>query len=163
LNLASVPGAGQSDLHGHYLWPILPWLFVSAVFGARRLSPGTARWLAAAIALITVIDAPLPRSIAGAPWQRLPEATRVQSQLHALTPSGSVVAQANLLPHLQRQMHVWGFGYTTQPDGDYVLLTPVGDGWPLEADGVAREIARFKADPRYEQLADGPLYAFRRR
>lgn len=163
LNLASVPGAGQSDLHGHYLWPILPWLFIAAVFGAQRLSIASGRWLAAAIALVTVFDAPLPRSIAGAPWKKLPEAAHVRSQLHALTPSGDVVAQPNLLPHLQRQMHVWGFGYTAQPDGDYVLLTRVGDGWPLDADAVTREISRFQADARYEQIADGPLYAFRRR
>ena len=163
LNLGAVAGAGQSDLHGHYLWPILPWLFIAAVFGAQRLPRAASRWLAAAIALITVIDAPLPRSIAGAPWKRLPEAAQVRSQLNAITPSGDIVAQPNLIPHLQRQLRIWGFGYTAQPDGDYVLFTPVGDGWPLDADAVAREISRFKADARYEQTSDGPLYVFRRR
>ena len=163
VNLAAVPGAGQSDLHGHYLWPVLPWLFIAAVFGAQRLPPAAVRWLAALIALVTVLDAPLPRSIAGAPWKRLPEAARVRTQLSAMSPSGDVVVLPNLLPHLERQRRVWGFGYSTQPDGDYVMFTEVGDGWPLAADAISREIARYKADPRYELTADGPLYAFRRR
>ena len=168
LNLVALPGTGQAGLIGHYLWPILPWLFVAAVFGTKRLPPAlmTNRWVPVAILLVALIDMPLPRSLAQAPWRELAAASQVRSQLVALAPTGTIVAQPNLIPHLStRQVDVHGFGvYSSgQPSGDYVLFTKVGDLWPLDAEGVDREVSKFAADPRYEQITSGPLFAFRRR
>jgi hypothetical protein len=174
LNLAAVSGSGQAGLSGHYLFPILPWLFVAAVFGAKRIPVAPARWVAVALVVVTVIDAPLPRSIAGAPWKALSDASPVRSQLRTIAPSGTIVAQPNLIPHLTRQMRITALGYVPlqpqsltrvdgQPDGDYVLLTSVGDQWPFNVESVDQEISRLQADPRYEQISTGPLFAFRRR
>ena len=41
LNLAARPDTLQSGLNGHYLWPILPWLYFAAIQGASRVS---GRW-----------------------------------------------------------------------------------------------------------------------
>lgn len=165
INLAAVPGTGQAGLTGHYLWPILPWLFLAAVFGARRIPAVAGGWLPVAVVVVALVDMPLPRSIAGAPWSQLPEAAQVRSQLRALAPSGTIVAQPNLIPHLPRAMEVHGLGVYAagQPSGNYVLLTTVGDLWPFDSQGVAREVSRFQADRRYEQIASGPLFAFRKR
>ena len=40
VNLAAAPGALQAALLGHYLWPILPWLFAAAAIGVGRLDVG---------------------------------------------------------------------------------------------------------------------------
>jgi uncharacterized membrane protein len=165
VNLAAVPGTGQAGLTGHYLWPILPWLFLAAVFGAKRIPAAAGRWLPVVVAVVALVDMPLPKSIAAAPWHQLPVAAQVRSQLHELDLSGTIVAQPNLIPHLPRKMDVHGLGVYSagQPSGDYVLLTTVGDLWPFDSQGVAREVSRFQADRRYEQIASGPLFAFRRR
>ena len=44
-----------------------------------------------------------------------------------------------------------------------MLLTTVGDLWPFDSESVAREVSMLQADRNYEQLASGPLFAFRRR
>lgn len=128
-NLMAVPGTGQAGLIGHYLWPILPWLFVAAVFGARRLPSATAKWMPIVIIAVALIDAPLPRSLARAPWSRGPEATQVADQLRAVPATAAVVAQPNLIPHMPRRMNIYGLSVYSagQPPGDYVLLTTVGD------------------------------------
>ena len=114
---------------------------------------------------MTLVDTPLPRSIVAAPWKSVPDAAQVRAQLRTLAPSGTVVAQPNLIPHLPRNLDVHGLGVYSagQPLGDYVLLTTVGDLWPFDSRGVAREVSRLQADPDYEQVARGPLFAFRRR
>jgi uncharacterized membrane protein len=164
VDLAAIPGTGQAGLHGHYLWPILPWLFVAAVFGSKRIPAPASRWAPIAVALVALVDMPLVRSMAGAPWNALAEGALVRSQLRALAPSGTIVAQPNLIPHLPRQMGVHSLGVYAagQPIGDYVLLTQVGDLWPFDSQGVAREVSRLQADRHYEQIASGPLSAFRR-
>jgi uncharacterized membrane protein len=166
LNLVALPGTGQASLNGHYLWPILPWLFVAAVFGAHRLRAAASLWWPAAVLLLALIDMPLPRTIAAAPWRGLREAAMVRSQLRTLSLSGTIVAQPNLIPHLPtRQVDVHGFGVYSagQPPGDYVLFTTVGDLWPLDARAVAREVSTLQNDARYQQISGGPLFAFRRR
>jgi uncharacterized membrane protein len=164
-NLAALPDTGQAGLFGHYVWPILPWLFLAAVFGARRIPPPINRWLPIALAVMTLTHMPLARTIAGAPWKGLPQAETVRAQLRAVAPSGTVVAQPNLIPHLSRRLDVHGLGVYSagQPSGDYVLLTTVGDLWPFDSSGVAREVSRLQADPTYELVTSGPLFAFRRR
>jgi uncharacterized membrane protein len=182
VNLAAADGTLQAALLGHYLWPILPWLFAAAAIGIGRLgsraslsgSPGdrttssasaVMRWLPAAIVSVALIDLPLPRAIARASWQQPPEARQVLQQLAAVPHDASVLAQPNLIPHLPRRLEMHSLGVYTagQPEGDYVLLTTVGDLWPFDSSEIAKRVAAFTADPRFEQISDGPLFAFRRR
>jgi uncharacterized membrane protein len=164
VDLAAIPGTGQAGLNGHYLWPILPWLFIAAVFGSKRIPATATRWLPIAVALVALIDMPLFTSIAEAPWNALGEGALVRSQLRALNPSGTILAQPNLIPHLPRQMTVHSLGVYSAGHSiaDYVLLTQVGDLWPFNAREVAQEVSRLRADRHFEQIASGPLFAFRR-
>jgi uncharacterized membrane protein len=163
LNLAALPGTNQAGLSGHYLWPVLPWLFVAAVYGAQRLGNRGLRWIPWLAMLIAVADTPLPGAISRS-WRQEPEAVSVRAQLKTLDLSGTVLAQSNLIPHLPRHNKILGYGVYSerQPEPDVILLTKVGDLWPLGADGIDREVARWRADPRYEEVIAGPLWAFRR-
>ena len=163
-NLAALPGTNQAGLGGHYLWPILPWLFVAAVYGAQRLGSRGLRWVPWIAMLISIADTPLPAAISKS-VQRDPAAAAVLIQLGALNLSNTVVAQSNLIPHLPRHNRVFGYGVYSegQPLPDLVLLTKTGDLWPLGTDGVDRELSRWRADARFEEVSAGPLWAFRLR
>lgn len=183
VNLAAAPGTLQAALLGHYLWPILPWLFAAAAIGVGRLErratlsgsppsartslawPSAARWVPAAILLVALIDLPLPRAVARASWRQPEEAREVLQQLESIPRDASVLAQPNLIPHLPRRLEMHSLGVYTagQPEGHYVVLTTVGDLWPFDSDEVAKRIAAYAADARFEQISDGPLFAFRRR
>ena len=175
VNLAAAPGTLQSALLGHYLWPILPWLFAAAAIGAGRLedkatlagsSPRLLQWVPLVILLVALIDLPLPRAIARSAWWQ-PDASRdVLQQLQLIPLEASVLAQPNLIPHLPRRLETHSLGVYTagQPDdASFVLLSREGDLWPFTAADIERQAARYAADPRFERLADGPLIVFRRR
>lgn len=172
LNLAAAPGTLQAAMLGHYLWPILPWLFAAAAIGVGRLARRATlsgspvmRWLPAAILLVALIDLPLPRAIARASWRQPEGARDALRQLEAIPRDASVLAQPNLIPHLPRRLEMHSLGVYTagQPEGDYVVLTTVGDLWPFDSDEIAKRIAAYAADARFEQISAGPLFAFRRR
>lgn len=165
-NLVAEPGSLQSSILDHYAWPILPWLFMAAAAGlavlsrrARRLSTGLA-WI---VACATLANNPA--------LQRLgqmginPKAREVRLQLAQLR--GSVVlAQPNLIPHLGHGASVFavGGGYV-QPSApaDLVLLTEVGNLWPLTESEVEALEEHYGSDPAYEHIIAGPLHAFRLR
>jgi len=72
---------GQSGLIGHYAWPILPWIFLAAVFGARRIAawkPRLVPALAALLVLWTVTDSPLWAAFSRTPWRPWSAAARVR-------------------------------------------------------------------------------------
>jgi uncharacterized membrane protein len=165
MNLAAAPDTLQAGLLGHYLWPILPWLFVAAAIGAGRLG-GQARWVAVIILLVALIDLPLPRAVARTPWQQPDAAGEVLQQLQSIPLDASVLAQPNLIPHLPRRFQVHALGVYTagQPDdASIVLLAREGDLWPFTKVDIETQAARYAADPRFERLTDGPLIVFRRR
>lgn len=164
-NLAAAPDTLQAGLIGHYLWPILPWLFVAAVFGAKRLPPRFMRWAPLAIVLVALIDVPLPRALLRAPWTRPMEAREALAQLPALPSTVTVVAQPNLIPQMprRRDMQALAVYSAGQPTGDYVLLTGVGDLWPFDPVEVRRRVSELQADSQYEAVSRGPLFLFRRR
>ena len=62
LNLAATRESLQAGLVGHYLWPILPWVFLASIDGVKRVRQYAPRaatvWLAGLVAL-TVLDSPL--------------------------------------------------------------------------------------------------------
>jgi hypothetical protein len=172
VNLAAAPGSLQAALLGHYLWPILPWLFAAAAIGIGRLQSRATlagspfiRWLPLAIVIVALIDLPLPRAIARAPWRQPDEAREVLRQLQIVPPDASVLAQPNLIPHLPRRLDMHSLGVYTagQPGGEYVLVTTVGDLWPFDSDEIAKRVAAYAADARFEPISGGPLFAFRRR
>ena len=166
INLAADPASMQSAVIDHYVWPVLPWLFMAAAAGTTRLS-GAARWAVRSavvlLVLVTVVDSPALRGVVG----RRPDADadRVLAQLTGL--EGRVVlAQPNLIPHLPRQDDMFAaYGGDVLPGSppDLVLLTEVGNLWPVTARDVATDVGRWANDPAYERVRSGPLSAFVRR
>jgi uncharacterized membrane protein len=168
VNLAAAPGSLQAGLLGHYLWPILPWLFAAAAMGAGRIEAAMgrrARWLPLAILAIALIDLPLPRTIVRTPWRQTSEAREAIDQLTAIPATANVLAQPNLIPHLPRrlQMHSLGVYTAGQPEADFVVMTKAGDLWPFDEDELEKRIAGYEADARFERLTAGPAYVYRRR
>jgi uncharacterized membrane protein len=173
VNLAAAPGTLQAALLGHYLWPILPWLFVAAAIGAGRLERRSTlsgspiiRWLPLAILVVALIDLPLPRAIARASWRQPDAAREVLRQLDSIPRDASVLAQPNLIPHLPRRLETHSLGVYTagQPDdASFVLLSQEGDLWPFTVAEIEKQVAHYTADSRFERLTDGPLIVFRRR
>jgi uncharacterized membrane protein len=182
INRAAAPQTLQAALLGHYLWPILPWIFAAAAIGTGRLASKATRseshkgrailsgpplrWLAFAIAIVALIDLPLPRAIARAAWRQPAEARAVLQQLESVPRDVSVLAQPNLIPHLPRRrvMHSLGVYTAGQPDdASLVLLSREGDLWPFTAADIDRLVAHYSEDPRFERVGEGPLIVFRRR
>lgn len=164
-NVAADPASMQSSLTGHYAWPVLPWVFLSASAGAAWLQQRSrmlALGLAAVLLVVTAADNPA--------LQRLretridPQAQLVRDQLRdqlARFHGETVLAQANLIPHLPGGTRVFAAGGDlTVADPDLVLLTTVGNLWPMTPAGVLSLVARYRSDPRYVQAASGPLFVF---
>jgi hypothetical protein len=166
-NLAGRPDALQAGLISHYIWPILPWIFVASIDGFRRVLERFPRRGSAVIAVlvaITVVDSPLWRIAARRPWRQAPAAALVKEQLQLIPADASVLSQASLIPQLPHRRSIEAIGRELGPDAqaDYVAIGTVGDLWPLDHASVAAEIERLKRDDRLTMIADGPLYVFKR-
>jgi uncharacterized membrane protein len=167
LNLSVARQFHQSALLGHYLWPILPWLFVASIEGARRLI-GRFPWAGTPVAVllfaVALGDTPLWLELAHRPWRDHAEAAVARRQLAVVPRDSVVLAQPNLIPHLPHRLGLVALGKEVPgPEPQLVLLSRVGNPWPLDASSVDQRIAQYRADPRFEGLADGPTYVFRRR
>ena len=162
INLAASPDSMQATLGGYYAWPILPWLFMAAAAGVTRLERRLPRlalaWVLVLVA-VTIIDNPAIQRMHRTTVD--PDARAVRSQLAGVRGT-VIVAQPNLIPHLPHQT-VFAFGGSAvpgQPRPDLVLLTEVGNLWPLTRDDVAAAIHRYEGDAAYQRVSGGPLHAF---
>lgn len=161
-NLAAAPDTLQSSLNDHYAWPLLPWLFLAMVLGVARLHR---RWPVLAVGAVCVVliatIADNPAVQRGFPGPVSPEARQVRQQLARVT-GAVVLAQANLIPHLRKSNSTFSIGSLHPPgrNPDLVLLTYVGNLWPLTREEVARTIAEYRANPSYAEVESGPLFAF---
>lgn len=166
INMAAQPGTQQASLIGHYFWPVLPWLFMASAVGALRLqrrSLRVARVWAAVLMCAALLDNPALRR-----WgtNRVdPAATTVLRQLDAISyGSGDVVlAQTSVIPHLDHSNNVFAVGGEKVPPRrpDLVLVTKVGNPWPLDQGDVDAVIRAYAANTTYQQISSGPLYVFR--
>ncbi len=167
VNLAARSDTLQAGLHGHYIWPVLPWIFMATIAGSatlvRRL-PKVEPYLVAGLFAITVVNSPLPRSLATtkvrADWQA---ASTIRGGLDAIPPDASVTAMPNLIPHLGHRKVVQAIGRELPGvQTEYVALSINGDLWPLDRAGVVARIDTYLRRADYEMLEGGPLYLFRR-
>ena len=93
-----------------------------------------------------------------------PAASTVRSQIPDA--GGKIVAaQPNLLPHLPHDNRVVALGRDAADDRRYdiVLVTQIGDMWPLSREEIAIRIEHYQSDAEFVSIAAGPLFAFRRR
>jgi len=167
VNLAASQDSMQSALIDHYAWPIMPWLFIAAAAGAVRVQRWSSRvsrvWLLL-FCIVCVVDNPAVQRVfttSASPEAR--DTRRQIATLHIET-NGVVLAQPQLVPHLPHFEHLFTIGIGPDPGrpADLVLLSTAGDLWPLTRPDVDRVVARYRADPDYELISNGPLFAFRR-
>ena len=167
LNLAARPDTLQSGLLAHYLWPILPWVFLAAVRGGVRVQewrPSLARIAAAALILLTIADTPVWRSWSER-FEGLDQARLIRQSLVRLPDHATILAMPNLIPHLPHNWRVKairGFDAHTS-DTDYAVLSIAGDPWPLDRDEVPKLIAAFPRRSDMKEIETGPLHVFTRR
>ena len=160
-NIAVTPEKQQSELTGHYVWPVLPWLFVAAAAGAARLESRSRR-IASIFAVVLMvgvaIDSPLWRNVSRGLEVSADQASRMRQALLAIPVSASLTATPNLVPHLPHRPVVRTLGINEPRDAtEYVVLSAVGNSWPLSEDAVAARIACFDADDGFERIGSGDL------
>jgi hypothetical protein len=166
INVAAEPGSLQAALSDHYAWPVLPWLFVAAAAGIQRVSSRSPRAALAwtlVLLVATLADNPAVRRVTSTRMN--PDAVEVRRQLAEIDARGVIMAQPNLIPHLPHSQTVYaiGGGDARPPrDPDLVLLTTVGNLWPLTRAETEARIATYASDPRYEARTRGPLFVFAR-
>jgi uncharacterized membrane protein len=167
VTLVANPHTRTIGISGHYLFPVLPWLFVAAAVGAGRLhaySANAIRWLSVALIIGTAFDNPTWQGL-GRDLAEFEKAGPARRQLALIPNDVPVLAMPNVIPHLAHRPHVWALG-TKQAEAalpDYVVLTTVGVLWPLDGAQVESTIRRYRADPAFVELSSGPTFIYRRR
>ena len=164
INAAADPATMQAKLIDHYLWPMLPWLFMAAALGYRRFERAWPRVAPAFLGVLAVVTAADNPALQRARDTRLnPEAAVVRSQLRALEINGSVLAQANLIPHLRRADRIYAVGGMHEPQSppEFVLMTEVGDLWPVTLEQTRELVRRYESNLSYVRVSPGPLFAYR--
>lgn len=166
VSLTALPDTQLADVTGHYVFPIMPWIFIAGLGGLQVIHarwPRRLRLVAGLLLLVILVDWPGWRRLGTIPIDHLVEAAEVRTQLDIVPDDVSVLAQTNLIPHLPHRMKMAAVGGTVLDTPSYVLLTTLGDTWPLDRRQAQAEIERFRADSRYELVLDGPLFVFRLR
>lgn len=166
MSLGALPETQLANVTGHYFLPFMAWVFVAGLRGFEVIHTRWPRRLglvAGLLLLVVVVDWPGWRRLGAIPVRDMARAATVRSQLDVVPEDAAVLAQNNLIPHLPHRMEISDVGRSVDDRATYVLLTPMGDPWPLDLNEVEAEIERLREDENYELLVDGPLFAFRRR
>jgi uncharacterized membrane protein len=165
LNLATGPEFVQSGLVGHYLWPMLPWVWVAAAFGLATLERAGRRvvlgW-AVLMFVVVVADSPISTRRIQARWTSLDASQRVINDLQRVPADASVLAQPHLLPHLAKRPGVQIMaGARPETPANVVVFSQLGNQWPLTEDEWARRREAVAADPRCTHVpTDSALIRF---
>ena len=135
VNLLAV-GEHQSSIYLQYTVPVLPFVFVAAVWGLVRLKsllPRRWAWHLAGLTVIPLslgaffIESPF-REQPGLPvlWDEIANAAAVRQALKTVPADGSVVTTNSYATHLARRAELYIIGFPTQrdapPDPELVFL-----------------------------------------
>ena len=165
-NIASAWSQQQAGLTGHYFWPLLPWLFVAAGAGARRLESANRRYaimFAAALVTYISIDSPLWQTLSRPTAVTAEDAARIERVLTAIPADASLTATGNLVPHVPHRDRIHTFGVNEPIEAtDYIALSASGNSWPLDSAQVGARIACLSDDARFERVGNGDPAIFRR-
>jgi uncharacterized membrane protein len=166
VTLAANPHTPAVSITGHYLFPILPWVFAAAAIGAGRLQrtrPAVLRVVSVLLLLGTIADSPLWRAIGSVSPDERAVAAEIRSSLRRIPADAPVVAMPNLVPHLSHRARIWTLGGPYPQDtATHIVISAVGSLWPFDAEGVRSEIERYQSDHRFTTVMAGPLYVFQR-
>lgn len=144
----------QYSIHYQYTAPMIPFVFVSAVFGCRRLAralrsraavkPGGESATAMSILVLFVLlffgKSPIHHLRRFRPDTHAREVAR---HLREIPPDAAVSAQCPLVPHLSRRAEIYMF-----PDvknAEYVVLDSSMKKWPLEEDAYRKKVDELLA------------------
>ena len=138
LNLAAKDEALQSGLVGHYLWPILPFLFLAALDGAtyaERRWPRVARAWAVVLVLVVIADSPIVKpSFLASRLNDVDLARDIRHALRTIPQDARVLSQPQLVPHIPERLQlatIAGSFSAASAQADWIVLSPIGDQWPL--------------------------------
>jgi len=160
VNLAADSATLQSGLVGHYLWPMLPFLFLAALEGYARVARWNKKvayvWLSC-LAALTLLDSPIRPASILKEASEYSAAMAVRRQLWGISAERVVLAQPQLIPHLEKRPSIQAIGKRLNDPllADDVLLCPIGDQWPLGQTGFTEEVNRYTNDPRYQTVDTG--------
>jgi uncharacterized membrane protein len=171
LNLAAKDEALQSGLIGHYLWPILPFLFLAAIDGAthaERRWPRAVRAWAVLLMLVVIADSPIVKpSFLASRLRDYNAARAIREAVAAIPRHDTVLSQPQLVPHIPKRSDITTVAAGFSPASaraDWIVLSPIGDQWPLDPGEYQAIVNALEADPRYaRQPAPEELILFSRR
>jgi uncharacterized membrane protein len=174
LNLLSSDD-GQTSIMYHYVSGIVPFLVAASVIGLGRLGrhhPKAMRLAAVSLVASTTMCTLLagPLTIRGPEIARAFGSAHARAAQHAveLVPARDPVSSTNQVgAHLSARPKIYMFPVLR--DARWVVLDP-DDPWhtahgdPTQTARFARQVARFRMDPRFEQVfAEAGISAFKRR
>ena len=156
LNLAARDDALQSGLVGHYLWPVVPFLFLAAIDGAAFLAarrPRVLRVWAALLIIGVAVESPVlrPHRFLNV-WRIYDRAAAVRAELAAIPSEASVLAQPQLVPHIAKRVEMQALGEQElgrPATAQIVVLSRLGDQWPLTGVDFDRMVKQLEDDPNY--------------
>ena len=139
----------QSGLVGHYLFPILPFVFLAALDGAAYLqakSPKLLRAWAIVLLIGVVADNPIfAPAYLRSRLRDLQATSEVRTVLADIPRDARVLAQPQLIPHIRKRPGIECLnGEWREPEAtaDVVVVSTLGDQWPLDGSDVNDVIAR---------------------
>lgn len=150
-----------------YQYPavLIPFLFLGAIEGARRLG---ARWPGARLGILTALlvaslgsyylhgGGPLSRHYQPWRYQMAGRPERGLTFMRRIPPEAAVSAQSDLVPHLSQRERIYLFPELF--DADYVLLDTQGNTFPLYEPNSRRlyeqAVTRMYADPTWTLVAE---------
>ena len=167
LNLAARPDSVQAGLTGHYLWPVLPWLFWCTVMGAARLEGRSVRagTMAAVLILgLTIADSPLWRALARGYSVSSAEARAIRGQLAALPSDVPIISTPQLVPHIPKRHRVATLGVNQPAVAEgLVIIGSDGDLWPLDLARIKRLTECLSGSPDFTNRSAGRLAIYETR
>jgi hypothetical protein len=155
-----------TGITGHYLLPVLPWVFAAAAAGAGRLQrarPAALRVVSALLLVGTIADSPLWRTVGRVSADERNTAATIREALRQIPADAVLLAMPNLVPHVSHRQRIWTLGRPLVPDAvTHVVISEAGDLWPLDEAQVRAEIVRYRSDARFRAVMAGPLFVFER-
>jgi uncharacterized membrane protein len=167
--LAFVRFLSSSPLHWgtafHYSAPIAPIVAMAAADGLARLlrkvsDPNVRGRLAAAAGVACVVlAASLPghqrhwRVFSPKFYAAVPQRAGANAALRLISPDGSVVAQAAVLPHLSQRQQAFVL-QPGAPDADFVVATRGLSAWPLADDAAIARLLEERRARGYQVIHD---------
>lgn len=157
----------QYTIAAHYAVPIIPFVYMGAIYGAEKIFPWIKRtftekiWVSCAVFILL---AGISSSFAFGSHTynfrkcKITKHKILFFKLAKLIPSGNVPvsAQVDLLPHLAHRKNIYLFPEIL--DADYVIIDENGNKWPMQEDEFKKNLWDLINNHDFEQIAEQDGY-----